>query len=258
MVSRTGVRPPWLRPFMIGTVAVLHLAVFTWTHTQAVVPASGVVEIDLVVDTQAVAQPTPEETPSAEARAEAPPPEAALDEPVAQPLAPPPDPAPTVDPEPALPPQPTPPVVEPERPRPVVEQTRPRKAAKPRRKPEQEMSRTTAEEESSARAARAASNAEAEEARRAAARSYGALVSAELQRHRIYPAAAREAGLTGVAVVGFVVGPGGTIASHHIVRSTGHAILDDTVHHIMASVALPPPPGGFYRSSIPIRFDMPR
>ena len=250
------VRPKWLRPVVVAAVVALHFVAFLGTRTAVVVPASGAVEIDVVMDRQAIAEPTPEETPTTEARSEAPPPPPE-DEPVTEP--PPPMLPPTDTPEPTAPAQPEPRIAEPQPPKSVVEKPRPprpKKTVKPRRKPEPEMS--TAAEESSARAARIASTAEAEDARRAAARSYGSLVSAELQRHRIYPAAARAAGLTGVATVAFVVGPGGRIASHHLVRSTGHSVLDEAVHRIMASVNLPPPPGGIYRSSVPIRFEVPR
>ncbi len=59
-------------------------------------------------------------------------------------------------------------------------------------------------------------------------------------------------------VVAFVIGPGGSVATHTIVRSSGHAVRDRAVHAMMSAVHLPPPPGGVFRSTVPVRFDLVR
>ncbi|RAI16358.1 energy transducer TonB, partial [Rhodoblastus acidophilus] len=54
---------------------------------------------------------------------------------------------------------------------------------------------------------------------RAARASYGAIISAELNRHKIYPAAARARAEDGAVGVTFVVGGDGRIVSHSIISS---------------------------------------
>jgi protein TonB len=85
---------------------------------------------------------------------------------------------------------------------------------------------------------------------------YGSLLSAEITRHKIYPAAARAAGVTGSVVVVLVVGPSGRIVSHTIARSSGSAVLDGEVDAMMAAVQAPPPPGGTFRGGLTINFNL--
>lgn len=91
---------------------------------------------------------------------------------------------------------------------------------------------------------------------RAARLSYGALISAELNRHKFYPAAARARGDAGSVGVVFSVGGSGRIASHSIYRSSGSAALDGAIHAMMAAAHAPPPPGGSFRGSIVVNFNM--
>lgn len=91
---------------------------------------------------------------------------------------------------------------------------------------------------------------------RAAKLSYGALISAELNRHKFYPAAARARGDAGSVGVAFSVGGSGRIASHSIYLSSGSAALDGAVHAMMAAAHAPPPPGGYFRGSIIVNFNM--
>jgi protein TonB len=105
---------------------------------------------------------------------------------------------------------------------------------------------------------RDAARAQSAAARRAAFASYAGRVSAELRRHRHYPAAARAEGITGTVVVRFIIGAAGRVTTHAIVASSGHPILDRAVHRMMTAVSLPPPPGGVFRSTVPIRFDLTR
>lgn len=247
MISK-GPRPPWLRPMAVAAVIALHAAVFAGHRPQDGLRLAGPVEIDLVSDPAPEAAPTPESLPAPEAKAE---PELVPPEPLS------PEPQPTVEPPPA--PEPPPIAEPPPEPQPPVTVERPPEKTPPpeRRKPRrEEKPRRPASTIDSARAE--AARAEAVAAARAATASYAAEVSAELRRHRHYPAAAREAGITGVVVVAFVVGPGGRVATHSIVRSSGHPILDQAVHGMMSAISLPPPPGGMFRSTVPVRFDLTR
>lgn len=91
---------------------------------------------------------------------------------------------------------------------------------------------------------------------RAARASYGALISAELNRHKHYPAAARERGERGSVGAVFTVGPSGSIVSHTIVRSSGSEALDSVVHAMMAEARGLPPPGGSFRGNIVVTFSL--
>ncbi len=235
-MSVAPLRPAWLRPVAIAIVLAAHAGAFLSRASEEVAPGSGPIEIAVVSEPEPSPEPTPELLPVDAARAEvAPPPEDPAPEPE-----PPPEPAPLAE---ALPPPPEPPPVDPPRKHPTEPPRRERRPEPPRPAPSIEA------------AARAAARAAAGEARRAAAASYAALVAGEIRRHRHYPPAAREANVTGVVVVAFTVGPGGTIVSHSIVRSSGHGILDGAVRSMMGAVRLPPPPGGVFTSSIPVRFE---
>ncbi|GAB1715828.1 MAG: hypothetical protein NTAFB05_08700 [Nitrobacter sp.] len=88
--------------------------------------------------------------------------------------------------------------------------------------------------------------------------AYGALVSAEINRHKTYPASARSAGIAGSVGVVFSVGASGAIVSHSITRSSGNGALDAAVHGMMAAAHPPPPPGGHFRGSVTIHFNLGR
>lgn len=93
---------------------------------------------------------------------------------------------------------------------------------------------------------------------RAARMNYGALISAELNRHKFYPPAARARGETGSVGVSFSVGGSGRIVGHSIYSSSGSSALDGAVHSMMASAHAPTPPGGSFHGSIVIRFNLGR
>ena len=95
-------------------------------------------------------------------------------------------------------------------------------------------------------------------AQRAARANYGAIISAELNRHKFYPPAARARDETGSVGVSFSVGGSGRIASHSIYSSSGSSALDGAVHAMMASAHAPPPPGGSFHGSIVIHFNLGR
>jgi protein TonB len=85
---------------------------------------------------------------------------------------------------------------------------------------------------------------------------YGALLSAEIARHKVYPAAARAAGAAGAIGVAFTVGAEGRIVAHRITKSSGNPDLDAEIDSMMAAVRAPPPPGGLFRGAVVIRFDL--
>lgn len=88
--------------------------------------------------------------------------------------------------------------------------------------------------------------------------AYAALVAAEIERHKYYPPAAREAGLSGTVSVAFTIGPSGTVVSHAVTRSSGAPALDAVVPSMMAATRVPPPPGGRFRGTIAVRFSVGR
>ncbi len=88
--------------------------------------------------------------------------------------------------------------------------------------------------------------------------AYAALIAAEIERHKYYPPAAREAGLSGTVSVAFTIGPSGTVVSHAVTRSSGAPALDAVVPSMMAATRVPPPPGGRFRGTIAVRFSVGR
>ncbi|WP_020176352.1 TonB family protein [Methyloferula stellata] len=88
--------------------------------------------------------------------------------------------------------------------------------------------------------------------------AYAGLVSAELARHKIYPAEARAEGAQGRVGVVLNIGPSGAILSHSITHSSGNSAIDAAVHQIVASSHPPPPPGGSFRGSVGINFNLAR
>ena len=91
-----------------------------------------------------------------------------------------------------------------------------------------------------------------------ASANYRSIVAAELNRRKFYPPSARASGIEGVVVVKFTIGAAGSVISHHITRSSGQPQFDRAVHQMMASVSVPPPPGGSFRATVPIRFGFAR
>ncbi len=88
--------------------------------------------------------------------------------------------------------------------------------------------------------------------------AYAALVSAEINRHKFYPAGARASGANGSIGVTFSIGPSGAIRSHSITRSSGNSALDAAVGQMLASSHPPPPPGGSFHGSTTIHFNFER
>jgi periplasmic protein TonB len=86
-------------------------------------------------------------------------------------------------------------------------------------------------------------------------------IAIALQRHKSYPAAARERHETGAATVAFTIDRQGRVISSRIVRSSHYAALDAetlaTVHH---AAPFPPPPDDLVGQSfdfvVPIQFNI--
>lgn len=93
---------------------------------------------------------------------------------------------------------------------------------------------------------------------RAARLNYGAIISAELNRHKAYPAAARARREMGSVGVSFTVGGSGRIVSHSIYSSSGSSSLDGEVVAMMTAARAPPPPGGIFHGSIVVHFTLGR
>ncbi len=233
-----------------------------------VITAEAIVEEAAAAPGPEAAAPVP---PAETAEASTKQPETAEPPPTSEPIAPPPEPAPieATEPAPKKPAEVMPPKPEPRRP---VE-PRPRKPKKPRepavaatRPPRVER----AEAPPSAVATGSAGTSEGKAANgrgrteAAAAPSgsvlaaYAALVASEIERHKYYPPAAREAGLSGTVSVAFTIGPSGTVVSHAVTRSSGAPALDAVVPSMMAATRVPPPPGGRFRGTIAVRFSVGR
>ena len=262
------IRPAWLRPAAAAAAIALHAA----AATLVVAPARFISPVDAVEVTlvsqgdaaeqeQAAAPAEPIEA-APTPRVEAPPLSAAESE--AAPAAPPPRVAPTAalkvdDPEaaplfvaereaaPLAPPQPRP-VAQPKDERPTAKAAR-----EPPRRPTPAAERSGKSEIARRAARRGAEEGEAKSAALARA-SYASLLAAELARHKVYPAAARAAGVTGSVGVAFTVGPSGEVIDDAITRSSGDAALDGAVRAMMAAVRAPPPPGGLFRATTTVTF----
>lgn len=252
-----AVRPLWLRPAALVLALALHVAAAAFVAAR-VLPASPIdaIEVTLVAQGDAPEEkqaldevkpaevPPPPPPPTAQAAPELAAPAPLVEAPQAVPL-----PVATPEPQPVATPKP-PVVVEQkvDRPTPTELQERRRlqvEAAERRRKAQaaQQAERLGAEQ------ARAAANA-------ASRASYAALLSAEINRHKIYPPAARAAGVTGSVGVAFTVGPSGEIVGYAITRSSGSAALDGAVEAMMAAVRAPPPPDGFFRTATTVNFSI--
>jgi periplasmic protein TonB len=83
---------------------------------------------------------------------------------------------------------------------------------------------------------------------------YAALVLAAIRSRVRYPAEARARGREGVAIVSFAVGPTGRVGAASLARGTGDAVLDGSAVSLVRALSLPPPPGGSFRATVPIRY----
>jgi protein TonB len=85
--------------------------------------------------------------------------------------------------------------------------------------------------------------------------NYGSLVITALKRLQVYPSSAREAGITGSVAISFTIGASGRVTRSSI-RTSGHGMLDAVARQMLASLHVPPPPGGVFSGSTTIRFSL--
>jgi protein TonB len=83
--------------------------------------------------------------------------------------------------------------------------------------------------------------------------SYGALVSAEIARHK-NSTAARAAGEGGAVTIFFTIGANGRVTAHAVTATSGNGILDAAADAMMEAVQAPPPPGRTFQGQVTIRF----
>ena len=147
----------------------------------------------------------------------------------------------------------------------VVTPPEPRKPPEPRPVPKpkpQPKAPPKTEKPSAASAAQHKGHAGAEQGAQAdaskAIADYGARLKAEINRHKAYPAAARNRHASGVVLVTFAVGPSGHVASASIARSSGDSELDQAALQAVRGSSLPPPPGGHFGGRIAVDFSLKR
>lgn len=247
----------WVRSLGLLVFGGLHLAFLLGFRPAApTVEVLAPIEIEVIPKGDAVVESIASEAvvaavlptePTTERATEAPP-----DDPAPTPVVE--APAPIAAPGPGDVPRVAPPAPQPE-PRPVRERRHVEHPPKrrPAAEPKHEAARTSTPAPASAEI-RTAGAVDGQEALRAARAGYGALVSAEINRHKHYPAAARERGEIGSVVVTFVVGPTGAIVAHALRRSSGSSALDAAAEAMLEASRAPPPPGGRFNGVIDIVF----
>lgn len=220
-------------------------------------PAVETLELTVVAQGDATTENAAETQSAAEM---APPPEPETLEPPKEPEAPPVvEPAPVKEDPTAL----AIPVREPDPPRPPEVRTPPEPRPKPRPEaPPKPKVPPKVETPSAASVAQHRGHAGAERGAQAnasqALADYGAKLKAEINRHKAYPAAARDRHATGIVLVSFLVGPSGRVSSASVARSAGDATLDQAAVQAVRSASLPPPPGGRFGGRIAIDFTLKR
>jgi TonB family protein len=217
-VDRHAAGPFWVRPVVALSVLAVHVAALAGAGS--ISPKFKPIDaIEIGIEREAQ---EPEPVPVTK---QFDPPEPASPEPVAQEL-PPPEPVAELPVE-QPPPQPPKPMVEPQK-SPIIKN---KPAVLPGLK---------AEEVAAARA------------------SYGAIVMAKINAAKFYPAAARSSGVTGIVGVQFNIDALGKVVSAHVIRSSGHDLLDQAALDILRSLDLPPPPAGSFSANTNIKFTLMR
>ena len=91
---------------------------------------------------------------------------------------------------------------------------------------------------------------------------YRGALSTWLERHKVYPEAARQRGEEGSAVLHFRIDRYGRVLTYQLTRSTGFAELDAAIDRMMQGATLPPFPASMTQPeiavSVPIRFSLNR
>jgi periplasmic protein TonB len=236
-----ALRPRWLRPAALLMILGLHAALFRVPpRPPSLLTPLNTVEIALVPagdapeDQKEIAEIAPRDPPTEETQVDDAPPQET----------PPPAPPPVIAPD-AVP-----------LPAPPVEKAREKKMPQPPvTRAQQAPERSNPPQQGRNAAHRGVANG-APAAGGLSQASYAALVAAEIRRRTYYPAAARANGVSGDVGVAFTIGASGRVARQSIVRSSGDAALDGAARAILASLHLPPPPGGGFSASTSIRFHL--
>lgn len=90
---------------------------------------------------------------------------------------------------------------------------------------------------------------------------YLAMISQQLQQHKIYPILARRRGIKGKATLRIAIGNQGQILSYLLEQSSGHSLLDQAVREMIEKVnRFPAPPelieGDLFQCRVPISFNL--
>jgi protein TonB len=260
---RQGLRPSWLRPTTLALVVAAHAGLLALAQAGAALPPSlESMEVALIPEGDSVADQTPlEDIKPQQEKTDAPTPPppsktAELAAPPPQQVAPEAPPLPVAKPKPIV--EPKDEVAEDDdepRPAELREIERKKRLAEKRRREAQERREERRAQEGRLAAHRGVVGG-SQRASGMSRASFAGLVSAELNRHKFYPAAARSSGVTGSVGVAFTIGPSGRIVSQSVTRSSGSGVLDGAAHAIMSSIHTPPPPGGRFSTSTVIQFHL--
>jgi protein TonB len=278
MASAGGPRfqPRWLRPLALVLVVCVHAAGLAALRPHFEETPLPSIIVDLVPAPSppepppAPVEPTPQETPlempqeTVPPVAETPPPEPEMQTAEAAPQPPQPE-LPQPEPPKVVAPEALPlPVAKPRSPvtpKKIVERREPKPLPKPIPKPKPVAAPKPAAPKPVARAARPTSAPAAASVARPSGNTgmsvanYGSIVISALKRLQVYPPSAREAGITGSVGISFTIGTSGRVTRSSI-RSSGHGMLDAAARQMLASLHVPPPPGGMFSGSTTISFSL--
>lgn len=249
LAAAPRLRPPWLRGAALAAISAAHAAALGGIMHVSMISLSPPASVDTAVMAhgeiafEAMATPTPDR-----AVAQEPQPDAPVPEP--QDAAHPQEPAPEEAEEIVARPSESEPDI-------VKQDDKPPDRQEP---PEQAQAEAAAQPPAAITRASASSigmhdsERESPDTASSLAARYAALVSAEINRHKHYPAAARRRGERGAVGVSFVVGASGTIIRQSITQSSGSRALDASAAQMLTAARLPPPPGGAFHGEIVITF----
>jgi protein TonB len=81
------------------------------------------------------------------------------------------------------------------------------------------------------------------------------IIRRRIEHAKVYPDTARREGLQGTAEIRFRIGPDGSVATVEVVRSSGHALLDDVSAETVRRAAPFPLIPGWIRIPLAYRLD---
>jgi len=86
-----------------------------------------------------------------------------------------------------------------------------------------------------------------------AAANYRSVVLSRINAKKSAIAARLTSGAAGTVHITFSIGPSGNVSRSVIARSSGNAAIDAAARATMAGITFPPPPGGRFTATVPIR-----